>query len=49
MDNLGFVTISRAPTPKQEAAFEVEGIFELAQDVGGEFSAYGNIYECFVV
>jgi hypothetical protein len=27
MDNLGFVTISRAPTPKQEAAFEVEGIF----------------------
>jgi hypothetical protein len=27
MDNLGFVTIGRTPTPKQEAAFEVEGIF----------------------
>ena len=27
MDNLGFVTIGRTPTAKQEAAFEVEGIF----------------------
>lgn len=27
MDHLGFVTIGRTPTPKQEAAFEVEGLF----------------------
>jgi hypothetical protein len=27
MDNLGFVTIAPTPTPEQEAAFEVEGIF----------------------
>jgi len=27
MDHLGFVTIAPTPTPKQEAAFEVEGIF----------------------
>jgi hypothetical protein len=27
MDHLGFVTMARTPTPKQEAAFEVEGIF----------------------
>jgi hypothetical protein len=27
MDDLGFVTIGRAPTPEQEAAFEVEGLF----------------------
>jgi hypothetical protein len=26
MDTLGFVTLGRTPTPKQEAAFEVEGI-----------------------
>ena len=26
-DNLGFVTIAPTPTPEQEAAFEVEGIF----------------------
>jgi hypothetical protein len=27
MDHLGFVTIARTPTPKQEAALEVQGIF----------------------
>jgi hypothetical protein len=27
MDHLGFVTIGRTPTPEQEAAFEVEGLF----------------------
>jgi uncharacterized protein YqiB (DUF1249 family) len=27
MDHLGFVTIAPTPTPKQEAAFEVQGIF----------------------
>jgi len=27
MEGLGFVTISRTPTPAQEAAFEVEGVF----------------------
>ncbi len=27
LDHLGFVTIGRTPTPEQEAAFEVEGIF----------------------
>jgi hypothetical protein len=27
MDDLGFVTIGRTPTPEQEAAFEVEGLF----------------------
>lgn len=27
MEHLGFVTLGRAPTAKQEAAFEVEGIF----------------------
>lgn len=27
MDHLGFVTVGRTPTPQQEAAFEVEGIF----------------------
>jgi hypothetical protein len=27
MDQLGFVTVGRTPTPKQEAAFEIEGLF----------------------
>jgi len=27
MDHLGFVTIGRTPTPEQEAAFEIEGLF----------------------
>jgi hypothetical protein len=27
MDHLGFVTIGRTPTPEQDAAFEVEGLF----------------------
>jgi len=27
MDHLGFVTSGRTPTPKQEAAFEIEGLF----------------------
>jgi hypothetical protein len=27
LDHLGFVTINRTPTPEQEAAFEVEGLF----------------------
>jgi hypothetical protein len=27
MDHLGFVTIGRTPTPGQEAAFEIEGLF----------------------
>ena len=27
MDNLGFVTIGRMPTPEQEAAFEIGGLF----------------------
>jgi hypothetical protein len=27
LDHLGFVTISRTPTPEQEATFEIEGLF----------------------
>ena len=27
MDHLGFVTVGRTPTPEQEAAFEIEGLF----------------------